>query len=128
MWGRWDGLFLSWEDSNGICRHREPWIDRWSTIRSFDFPATSQVVRIDSIGRTRMLETANGIVTVELGASPCLVYGLASDAVEVYGDDSGRGVSGLALQFLDTRFLSTDGATMEQLDTRPNCGLIFFVN
>ena len=128
MWGRWDGLFLSWEDSNGICRHKEPWIDRWATVRSFDFPATPQVVRIDSIGRSRMLETANGIVTVELGASPCLVYGLAVDAVEVYGDDSGRGVSGLALQLLDTRFLSTDGAALEQLDTRPDCGLIFFVN
>ncbi|MGI5869883.1 MAG: hypothetical protein ACOX9C_10635 [Kiritimatiellia bacterium] len=84
LWARWDGLFVSWNDRDGVCRDKEPWIDRWPTKRKIEFPAKGDVVRIDAIGRSRQLESAGGKTKVLLDGSPCMVYGLDANRLETY--------------------------------------------
>ena len=78
MWARWDGLFLTTQDADGVVRHREPWIDRWPTKKAVRLPAAPDchVVRVDSIGRRRPVATEDGWADVVLDGSPCIVYGL----------------------------------------------------
>lgn len=98
MWGRWDGLWLTQEPKDGHpCRHREAWVDRWPTKRTFEFPAFGRVRRIDSIGRSREIEVRDGRAKIVLDGSPCIVYGLG-DVPTV-----GRGEGGIAGRLAEAR-------------------------
>ena len=84
MWARWDGLQLTWKDWDRVCRHPEPWQDRWPTKRAVALPANGKVTRIDAIGRAKPLSAADGKAEILLDGSPCIVYGLDIGRIETY--------------------------------------------
>ena len=84
LWARWDGLFTSRNDPDGVCRDKEPWQDRWPTKRAVALPANGKVTRIDAIGRAKPLSAADGKAEILLDGSPCIVYGLDVGRIETY--------------------------------------------
>ncbi|MBQ0033111.1 MAG: hypothetical protein KBT68_09975, partial [bacterium] len=84
LWARWDGLLATFADRDGVCRHKEPWLNRWSTRKAVALPAKGDVTHIDEIGRARKILSADGEAKVTLSGSPCIVYGLDSDRIGVW--------------------------------------------
>lgn len=127
LWGRWDGMLLSWKDEDGVCNHKNPWENRWWTKKTFDFAAHGDVTCIDSIGRARTLTPAGGIVSVELSGSPCLVYGLDSSVLATCSEPRFATSDGLTLADFESRIRTTDGRALEQFNSVPRRGIVLVV-